>query len=91
MFLNEIKCRAINVGQANSTYFDSINSTEFDYKLFVSWVYKPGVGIKVSLFKPDHSDVKCNELAAMFGGGGHVGAAGFTCTFEKFKTLGLLV
>ena len=45
------------------------------YPLVATFVFD-GKKYKYSIYSNDRS-VKCNEIAAKFGGGGHAGAAGF--------------
>jgi nanoRNase/pAp phosphatase (c-di-AMP/oligoRNAs hydrolase) len=45
----------------------------------ILWHYAKGK-YKVSLFENGHDEVDCAKIAEKFGGGGHKGAAGFSCT-----------
>lgn len=68
-------CLIANVGKASSQIFES----SFDpakHDLMIAYSNVKGDHWTVSL----HSEsVDCSEIAAKFGGGGHKGAAGFTC------------
>ena len=77
---------ACNRGGANSQFFDSIAiQNKFkDVDFFISFAWKKGLW-QVRLWKPDwlENDIDCGEIAKYFGGGGHVGAAGFQRTREQ--------
>lgn len=73
---------AINLGHTNSKIFDSVPNRD-KYAFFVSFVRRTDGKWNVSLYgNPPHSDVHVGEIAKLFGGGGHAGAAGFNCTTE---------
>lgn len=73
---------AVNLGHTNSRIFDSVPNRE-KYAFFVSFARRTDGQWHVSLYgNPPHSDVHVGEIAKLFGGGGHAGAAGFNCTTE---------
>lgn len=74
----KIPCFAVNRGGINSKFFDSapINDrTSLPYPIFVNYTYD-GKKWTVSLYS---TTVDVGEVAKLFGGGGHKGAAGFVC------------
>lgn len=70
---NGKKCVVIN-RLSNSQIF---GEDYYEFPFVVVWTYD-GEKYKYTLYANDKSDVKCNEIAEQFGGGGHKGAAGFT-------------
>ena len=68
------KCTALNSGAANSSLFDSVDE-EYDLMLPHVW---DGKKWSVSIY-PHNSNINVSEIAKKYGGGGHPGAAGFTC------------
>ena len=75
------KAVAINTHQRGSTQFESVIG---DYELLLPYVHDGNVWT-VGVYrggKGEHID--CSELAELFGGGGHPGAAGFTCRSLPF-------
>jgi len=78
-----IKALAVNAPYAGSKVFSSVSS---DAELYI--VYKhDGERFTVSLYT-SNKDINCSELASKYGGGGHVGSAGFQCETLPFKKLG---
>jgi oligoribonuclease NrnB/cAMP/cGMP phosphodiesterase (DHH superfamily) len=73
---------ACNRGNANSQLFGfrEIQDRFGDVDFFVLFHWKRGQWY-CHLYKPDWlvNDINCGKVAALFGGGGHVGAAGFQC------------
>lgn len=72
-----IRCLAVNHSFpiANSMMFDEVKKIH-PYPLYMSWHFD-GKRYKYSIYTEDTSVVDCNAIAKRFGGGGHVGAAGF--------------
>ncbi len=79
-FDNKYKVLAINKYLSNSKIFDSVTNKD-DYDFFVVFGLK-GSKFKVTLFS-ENFDV--SKIAAEHGGGGHAGAAGFSCFKLPFK------
>jgi len=66
------KCFALNLGNCNSEYFNSIDKKQYDILIPFSfngenWLY--------SLYS---TTIDVSEIAKKYGGGGHKGASGFT-------------
>jgi oligoribonuclease NrnB/cAMP/cGMP phosphodiesterase (DHH superfamily) len=76
------RCLACNVGLSGSRLFDSMRDRGYD--IFITFVYD-GEKHSVYLFS---DTVKVNTLAEKYGGGGHAGAAGFTCRELPFAATG---
>jgi oligoribonuclease NrnB/cAMP/cGMP phosphodiesterase (DHH superfamily) len=78
---NGFRAVCVNRGGCTSQLFDSVWDPE-KYDLMVPFVYKNG-SYTVSLYstKPE---IDCSAIAKLFGGGGHVGAAGMQVSVEKF-------
>jgi len=72
---NGIKCLVCNIGRANSQAFDSMFNPR-DHDLMVAYSCVKGHHYTVSLYS---DTVDCSKIAVANGGGGHRGAAGFTC------------
>lgn len=76
------KCFALNLGRCNSEYFKSLQLGTYD--VYIAFVFD-GVQYSVSLYS---QVVDVSKIALAYGGGGHTGAAGFTCTnlpFDRAK------
>lgn len=73
-----MKCFAVNIGNANSEYFKTIDANRYD--AFIVFVFN-GEQFIVSLYSKTH-DVSL--VAKKYGGGGHAQAAGFTCESLPF-------
>lgn len=73
------KCFAVNLGSINSEYFKSVVSMDID--IFIAFVFD-GKQWTVSLYS--NSSVDVSEIAKKYGGGGHKGAAGFSCEALPF-------
>lgn len=71
-------CVACNIGLAGSKLFDSMKTRGYD--IFITFVYD-GRQYSVNLFS---DTVPVNTIAEQYGGGGHTGAAGFTCQALPF-------
>jgi len=71
-----LKCICINCAYCGSKVFDSIENIE-EYDLKVTFNFSGKVW-NISLYSAK-SEVDCSEIAHSFGGGGHKGAAGFSC------------
>lgn len=85
-----IPCLAVNyfLPLANSMIFDSVRKNNADrYPLYMTW-YFDGKLYHYSIYTENTSVVDCNAIAKRFGGGGHVGAAGFTSEQLLFVTEG---
>lgn len=78
MELDGKSCFAINLGQCNSTYFDSIDKK---YDMFVAFCLI-GNNWSVSLYS---KNIDVSEIAKNYGGGGHAGASGFVCQQLPFN------
>jgi uncharacterized protein len=63
-------CFAVNLGRCNSDYFKSL---KVPYDILIPFVWD-GTEWKVSLYS---STVDVSDIAKLYGGGGHPGAAGF--------------
>ena len=70
--INDISCVVVN-RSCNSLIFGDLYEK---YPMVATFVFD-GKKYKYSLYSKN-PDVKCNIIASQFGGGGHVGAAGFT-------------
>lgn len=83
-----IPCLAVNyfLPLANSMIFDSVRKSG-RYPLYMTW-YFDGKLYHYSIYTENTSVVDCNAIAKQFGGGGHVGAAGFTSEQLLFVTEG---
>lgn len=75
--LNRMRCGSEAFGEA-----------EYDYPILVSFGYD-GEQVVVSLYSSPNPDgipqVDVGRIAEDMGGGGHPGAAGFTCSFDEFE------
>jgi len=74
-----------NRGFTNSKLFDSVwDSSKYDIMIAFVRLKLPAKKWTVSLYstKPD---IDCGRIARYFGGGGHVGAAGFQCENLPFE------
>jgi nanoRNase/pAp phosphatase (c-di-AMP/oligoRNAs hydrolase) len=67
------KCFAVNLGHCNSDYFKSLPEGKYD--ILMPFVFN-GEQFIISLYS---KTVDVSEIAKKYGGGGHKGAAGFTC------------
>lgn len=80
-FFDSHLCIAMNIGMINSDWFHSVPSKGVD--IFIATVFD-GDSWTVSLYST--GDVDVGKIAKNYGGGGHLGAAGFVCKelpFEK--------
>lgn len=75
----------INDQKSGSTQFETINGHEdFD----ITSVFRfDGDKWTFSLYSAHAPRVDCSAIAKQYGGGGHVGAAGFTCDHETFNQI----
>ena len=73
------KCFALNLGHCNSEYFKSLQLGQYD--VYIAFVFD-GVQYTVSLYS---LTVDVSEIAVKYGGGGHKGAAGFSCINLPFS------
>ena len=76
-FLNGYRAMAVNVGRANSQFFYSYFNKD-DYDMFIYFTRLPSRRWSVGLMG-NNDDVDVGEIAKGYGGGGHKGAAGFSC------------
>lgn len=76
---------ACNRGFTNSKVFDSVwNQAKYDLMLTFVRLKRPANKWTVSLYS-DKPEVDCGQIARVFGGGGHKGAAGFQCVELPFE------
>lgn len=75
------KCFAMNIGMANSTFFDSLPKGKYD--ILMPFCFD-GEQYKVSMYTTAPG-VDVSKIALKYGGGGHMGAAGFQCKEIPFK------
>lgn len=73
------KCFAMNLGLCGSDYFKSIDNGNYD--ILITFSYN-GEDWSVSLYS---KTVDVSDIAKKYGGGGHMGAAGFTTNELLFK------
>jgi oligoribonuclease NrnB/cAMP/cGMP phosphodiesterase (DHH superfamily) len=69
------KCLMLNSGKENSQTFESMYDPQ-KHDLMVAYSNVRGIYWAVSLYS---ETIDCSEIAKKYGGGGHKGAAGFTC------------
>ena len=83
-YISRYKCVVINKALASSKLFDSIwDPEEYDIMITFCWMKDKWV---VSLYtEPEKTGIDVSEIAKIRGGGGHKGAAGFTCEELPFK------
>jgi len=67
-------------GRANSQMFEGVN--EEDYPLWITFIRTKNKHWTVTLFS---KTIDVSIIAKKYGGGGHVGAAGFQCSTLPFK------
>lgn len=80
--LGGLRCIAINRRLTNSKIFDSVYDPErHDAMLLFGW--QKGEWC-CSLYTGNRPDVDVSEVAKLYGGGGHAGAAGFSCDTLPF-------
>ena len=78
-----LQALAVNVGNVSSKFFESkYNPAKHD--LLIAYSYIRGQFWGVTLYS-DKPEVNCAVLAKKYGGGGHRGAAGFSCKDFPFK------
>lgn len=76
---------ACNRGFTNSKVFDSVwNEEKYDLMITFVRLKPPTYKWTVSLYSTKNN-IDCGNIARMFGGGGHKGAAGFQCETLPFK------
>ncbi|MCK5072607.1 MAG: hypothetical protein KAQ98_04215 [Bacteriovoracaceae bacterium] len=78
------RCMAMNIGSVGSEYFESVR--ERGYDIVIPFIFD-GEKWSVSLFSLN-KNVDVSKLAAKYGGGGHMDAAGFTCRELPFERCG---
>lgn len=74
-----LKCFAVNLGNCNSEYFKSLPEGKYD--AFMPFAFN-GEKWTVSMYSTTHD---ISDICKKHGGGGHAGAAGFTCVELPFK------
>jgi len=79
------KCIAINKALTNSLLFNSVKSDDVDIMIAFCWNGSKQKWL-VSLYT-EKEDVDVSAVAKHFGGGGHKGAAGFSCNTLPFPLL----
>jgi uncharacterized protein len=84
--LNGLRAIAVNRGNTGSTIFNSVWD-EDKYDLMITFVKIPSGKWTVSLYSTK-KHIDCGAIAKSFGGGGHVGAAGFQIDTLPFKMKG---
>ncbi len=77
------KAIAMNQGFCNSSVMDSVYIPR-KHDLILLFSYN-GLRWKVSLYS---TTTNCGVIARKYGGGGHIGAAGFSCDILPFKVFG---
>lgn len=83
--LDGIDALACNIKNTNSLVFDSMNEKYKDFPLRVLFSYFANIKkYRVSVFSTDVEHYPAHQIAMKHGGGGHPGAAGFTCTELPF-------
>lgn len=70
-----LNCIVCNNAMVGSDLFLSIGKK---YDLYIVYVHN-GKQFRISMYKASNDNVFCNKIAEKYGGGGHPGAAGFTC------------
>lgn len=74
----QFKCIAINTDAKSAFIFESVRN---DYEIGIVFRYTNTGKMEYSIYRlganPEHP-IRVNKIAETFGGGGHVGAAGFT-------------
>ena len=84
--LDGINSLACNIKNTNSLVFDSMNEKYKDFPLRILFSYFANIKkFRVSVFSIDSEHYPAHQIAMKFGGGGHPGAAGFTCTELPFE------
>lgn len=83
-----VKAVFMNTNVFNSNVFKSYTS---DYEVMVPFRYEKNGLVRFSIYADHNDKVNCAEMAERFGGGGHVGAAGFQLDMEKEKDLQLFI
>lgn len=74
---------AVNRGKASSTLFAGAYD-RFSTDLMIAYVQQRTGDWRVSIFS-EKPEVNCADIASEYGGGGHAGAAGFTCAYLPFE------
>lgn len=77
------KCIAINKALTNSLLFNSVKTDDIDIMIAFCWNGSKSSWL-VSLYT-DKEEIDVSEIAKKFGGGGHKGAAGFSCDYLPFS------
>jgi len=76
------KALVLNRGIANSMTFENAPGAK-DADIFITYAFT-GRSWIVSLYANKPEDIDVSEMAKKYGGGGHKGAAGFTCSDRQF-------
>ncbi|MGA9100016.1 MAG: hypothetical protein WB392_13910 [Methanotrichaceae archaeon] len=78
-----LRALAVNVGNVSSRFFESMyNPAKHDIMIAYSYIRGQFWGVTLYSDKPE---VNCAMLAKKYGGGGHRGAAGFSCKDFPFR------
>ena len=83
-----VKAVFMNTNVFNSNAFKSYKG---EYEVMVPFRYEKNGLVRFSIYADHNDKVNCAEMAERFGGGGHVGAAGFQLDMEKEKDLQLFI
>ena len=83
-----VKAVFMNTNVFNSNVFKSYQG---EYEVMVPFRYEKTGLVRFSIYADHNDKVNCAEMAERFGGGGHVGAAGFQLDMEKEKDLQLFI
>ena len=76
--LEDYTVLAVNTRAANSSLFDGyVDKSRHDFMLMYAYIGSIGL-YRCSLY-PAKSELNADKLAQIYGGGGHPGAAGFSC------------
>lgn len=80
-----LRCLVVNASTGGSSLFDSVEKRRHinEYDIYVTWRLIKDKWV-IGLYRPyDDSEVDCSKLATKYGGGGHIGAAGFTLPIDR--------
>lgn len=83
-----VKAVFMNTNVFNSNAFKSY---EGEYEVMVPFRYEKTGLVRFSIYADHNDKVNCAEMAERFGGGGHVGAAGFQLDSQKQDELNLFI
>ena len=83
-----VKAVFMNTNVFNSNVFKSYNG---EYEIMVPFRYEKNGLVRFSIYADHNDKVNCAEMAERFGGGGHVGAAGFQLDSHIDKDINLFI